>query len=323
MAAGSNARLLRHHPDLAEPADVLGDEPIWDGGAVAGGNVRRVCELQPPLASIRLRAERTRGARHHVRGGDHRPAPAGEIATRTGARPGGPAHARLMGRHPDPERRAELLDEVVSYLGRHGLAGVSLRPVARALGVSVNALVHHFGSKDELVVAALRRAAEIQRGVEGPWRRQVPHLSTAELQRRWWRWINRSPEHLALVRLGLEAATLDATVSGLPGDVRAEQISFWREDIAEGLIADGIKPEDAEREASLVKATFTGLVLDLLATGHRKRLTDALECALSRLDDLRQAAREDGRSRALSRVIVAMWVLRCCRPSGGGITSRR
>src|SRR5580692_619810 len=181
-----------------------------------------------------------------------------------------------MGRHPDLERRTALLDDVVGYLGRHGVAGVSLRPVARELGVSVNALV----------VAALRRAAEIQREVEGRWRRQIPHLSTAELQRRWWRWINRSPEHLALVRLGLEAATLDATVSGLPGDVRAEQISFWRDNIADGLIADGIRPEDAEREASLVKATFTGLVLDLLATGHRKRLTDALECTLGRLDDL-------------------------------------
>ncbi len=193
-----------------------------------------------------------------------------------------------MGRHPDPQRRAKLLDEVVGYLGQHGLAVVSLRLVARELGVSVNALVHHFGSKEELVVAALRRAAEIQQGVEERWRRQIPHLSTAELQRRWWRLINRSPEHLALVRLGLEAATLDATVSGLPGDVRAEQISFWREDIAERLIADGIRPEDAEREASLVKATFTGLVLDLLATGHRKRLTDALECTLSRLDAMRK-----------------------------------
>jgi len=193
-----------------------------------------------------------------------------------------------MGRHPDPQRRAKLLDEVVGYLSQHGVAGVSLRPIARELGVSVNALVHHFGSKDELVVAALRRAAEIQQGVEERWRRQIPHLSTAELQRRWWRLINRSPEHLALVRLGLEAATLDATVSGLPGDVRAEQISFWREDIAERLIADGIRPEDAEREASLVKATFTGLVLDLLATGHRKRLTDALECTLSRLDAMRK-----------------------------------
>jgi hypothetical protein len=106
----------------------------------------------------------------------------------------------------------------------------------------------------------------------------------------WWRWINRSPEHLALVRLGLEAAMLDATVSGLPGDVRAEQISFWREGIADDLIADGINPEDAEREASLAKATFTGLVFDLLATGHRERLTDALECALSRLDVLARSA---------------------------------
>jgi len=194
-----------------------------------------------------------------------------------------------MGRRPDLQRRAELLDEVVGYLGRHGIAGVSLRPVARALGVSVNALVHHFGTKDELVVAALRRAAEIQQRVEDRWRRQVPHLSTVELQRRWWRWVNRSPGNLALVRLGLEAATLDATISGLPGEVRAEQVSFWRQDIADGLIADGIKPEDAEREASLAKATFTGLVLDLLATGHRKRLTDALECSLSRLHDLTQA----------------------------------
>jgi AcrR family transcriptional regulator len=192
-----------------------------------------------------------------------------------------------MGRHPDPGRRSQLLDEVVAYLGQHGIAGVSLRPVARELGVSVNALVHHFGSKDDLVVAALLRAAEIQRGVEGRWRRRAPHLSTADLLRRWWRWINRSPENLALVRLGLEAAMLDATVSGLPGDVRADQISFWRENIATGLIADGFTPQDAELEASLVKAAFTGLVLDLLATGDRKRLTAALECMLRRLGDLR------------------------------------
>ena len=34
--------------------------------------------------------------------------------------------------------------------------------MADALGVSVNALVHHFGSKEEIVVAALRRANEMQ-----------------------------------------------------------------------------------------------------------------------------------------------------------------
>ena len=34
----------------------------------------------------------------------------------------------------------------------------------------------------------------------------------------------RQPENLALVRLNYEAATLDASVTGLAGDVRADQI---------------------------------------------------------------------------------------------------
>lgn len=189
-----------------------------------------------------------------------------------------------MGRRPDLERRAELLDEVVVYLGEHGLADVSLRPMARALGVSVNAIVHHFGSKEELIVEALKRAAAIQQAVGDRWLTRSPGMSQAEFMRKWWRWVNAKREHLVLVRLGIEAAALDATVSGLPGDVRAEQISFWREDIAARLTSDGIKPEAAVVEASIVKATFTGLILDLLATGERQRLTRSLDVVLDRLD---------------------------------------
>ena len=196
-----------------------------------------------------------------------------------------------MGRLPDVERRAELLDEVVAYLAKHGLADVSLRPMARELGVSVNAIVHHFGSKEDLVVEALRRAAEIQREVGDRWLARSAGLSQADFMRRWWRWMNAEPENLALVRLGIEAAALDATASGLPGEVRAEQISFWREDIATRLVADGIKPEEAQVEASLAKALFTGLILDLLATGNRRRLTRSLEVALARLEALVESRR--------------------------------
>ena len=42
-----------------------------------------------------------------------------------------------MGRHPDPERRAELLDEVVGYLGRHGTDAAELERMA-ALHTDVN-----------------------------------------------------------------------------------------------------------------------------------------------------------------------------------------
>jgi AcrR family transcriptional regulator len=191
-----------------------------------------------------------------------------------------------MGRQPDLDRRAELLDAVVVYLAEHGLADVSLRPMARAIGVSVNALVHHFGSKNEIVVAALDRAAWLQADLHERWVTRHPGITQAELLRRWWRWINASPTNLAVVRLGIEAAALDATETGLPGDVRADQIGLWRAHVEQQLIAEGMDRENVPVEASLVKAMFTGLVVDLLATGDRRRLTQALEIGLARLDQL-------------------------------------
>ena len=189
-----------------------------------------------------------------------------------------------MGRLVDVRRRTELLDGVVAHVAEHGIAGVSLRPMAKSLGVSVNALVHHFGTKEDIVVAALRRAVEVQEDVQARWTSRNPELSQAELLRRWWRWINSSAENLALVRLGIEAAALDATATGLPGQVRADQIGLWRSNIEQRLIAEGIHADIASVEASLVKAMFTGLVVDLLATGERRRLTRALDVGLARLD---------------------------------------
>ena len=102
-----------------------------------------------------------------------------------------------MARPPDPVRRQELLDEVVRYLADHGLAGASLRPMAKALGVSLNGLVHHFGTKTDLLVAALARANELQQRESEGWLACNPALSQADLLRKWWRWINAAPEHLA------------------------------------------------------------------------------------------------------------------------------
>ena len=192
----------------------------------------------------------------------------------------------MMGRIVDLRRRTELLDDVVAHLAEHGIADLSLRPMAKSLSVSVNALVHHFGTKDEMVVAALQRAVDVQEQVQARWTARNPGLSQAELLRRWWRWINSSSANLDLVRLGLEAAALDATATGLPGPVRSEQIGLWRSNIEQRLIAEGVAPDIAAVEASLVKAMFTGLVVDLLATGERRRLTRALEVGLARLEQV-------------------------------------
>jgi AcrR family transcriptional regulator len=190
-----------------------------------------------------------------------------------------------MARAPDLALKQELLDQVVAYLGERGLGAASLRPMAVALGTSLNRLVHHFGSKDDLLAAALDRAIQIQSDMESDWVATDPQIAQTEIHRRWWTWMNADPAHLAMVRLGYEAATLDATITGLAGAVRAAQIGTWRDHITERLEVAGVPPDAARIEATLIKATFTGLVTELFATGDRERLTGILEQWLASVDE--------------------------------------
>jgi len=191
-----------------------------------------------------------------------------------------------MARTPDVEMKRELLDRVVGYLAEHGLGDMSLRPMAAALSTSPNRLVHHFGSKQELLAAALKHATLIQEAVRDEWLRRQPTMTQTNQLRRWWRWLNESPANLALTRLGLEAATLEATHTGLSGEVRAEQIGVWREHIEQRLLLEGVPRSEVVMEASILKALFTGLIVDLMATGDRQRLTKALEAGLKRTEQV-------------------------------------
>jgi AcrR family transcriptional regulator len=58
-------------------------------------------------------------------------------------------------------QRAELLEKVTGYVLQHGLIGLSLRPVAAAVGTSDRMLIYHFASRDALVSAVVARATEI------------------------------------------------------------------------------------------------------------------------------------------------------------------
>jgi AcrR family transcriptional regulator len=200
-----------------------------------------------------------------------------------------------VARAPDPVLKQQLLDQVVRYLAGHGLGLLSLRPMAKALGMSPHRLVHHFGPKDELVAAALDRAVALQEEVRSGWLAERPDLSQPDLLRRWWQWLSADPANLALVRLGLEAAALDATVTGLPTEVRAQQVGVWRTEIEARLVAAGLDRADAAVHASIVKATFTGLVIDLMASGDRVRLGEALEVFLADLERRIEAAHEGAR----------------------------
>ena len=58
------------------------------------------------------------------------------------------------------ERRAAIVDAAVELFARSGYQGTSLGEIADRVGVSAPAILHHFGSKAELLVAVL---AEVDR----------------------------------------------------------------------------------------------------------------------------------------------------------------
>lgn len=57
--------------------------------------------------------------------------------------------------------RRALLDAALTLVRRQGWASTSIDQLCRAVGVTKGAFFHHFGSKDELGVAAARRWSEV------------------------------------------------------------------------------------------------------------------------------------------------------------------
>jgi AcrR family transcriptional regulator len=59
------------------------------------------------------------------------------------------------------DRRDELLDGATAWAFEHGLAQLSLRPLAKALGTSDRMLIYYFGSRDQLLVDIAERATAL------------------------------------------------------------------------------------------------------------------------------------------------------------------
>src|SRR5258705_5264101 len=70
-----------------------------------------------------------------------------------------------MARPPDLERRQELLDAVVKECAANGIGDRSLRDVAAAVGTSHRMLLHHFGSRNELLLAIVDEVERRQRAL--------------------------------------------------------------------------------------------------------------------------------------------------------------
>lgn len=188
-----------------------------------------------------------------------------------------------MSRTPDEARRPELLDAAVDFVCKHGLTDLSLRPLAKALGTSPRNLLYHFGSKDDLIVEIIRRGRARQQATMANLK-LTPDLPPGHVTRILWRqWSD--PKRLPLMRLFFEVYSLAlSNPSRFPGFAEGA-IEEWLTALEGCSTLPGYSRDDARAFATILIAVFRGFMLDLAATGDRKRIDRAVEIWLSLLND--------------------------------------
>jgi AcrR family transcriptional regulator len=159
----------------------------------------------------------------------------------------------------DTARRAALAEAATDYVLEYGLIGLSLRPLAAALGTSDRMLLYHFDDKDELIATvisactdrsvallhALPPAKGVRRGVLELW----AAMRTAPLDQ--------------CSRLYAEAAALGLLGREPYVTVVQEANERWVGALVDHLATAGADRRRARRAATLLDATFMGLLLDL------------------------------------------------------------
>jgi AcrR family transcriptional regulator len=169
-------------------------------------------------------------------------------------------------------RKAALLDAAVDYLVENGVAKVSLRPMAAAMGTSARLLIFHFQSKERLlqeVFGALQSRLQasfvaMTRADRGP-RPEAPI-------KRYWRWAT-SPKNLPYFRLLYEVQIIAIQNPTEYARYLEKSSADWL-GLSERALSESLR---SKAMATLCVAVFDGLFLELLSTGDYRRATRALD----------------------------------------------
>jgi len=174
-------------------------------------------------------------------------------------------------------RQSELLELAYGYALEHGLAEMSLRPLARAIGSSPRVLLYLFGSKDGLIQALLAPARQDELSLLARLRsREDIEAGLNPVGRRVWAWLAAS-DHRALLTLWVEgyARSLAGPEGAWAGFARAT-VTDWLDVLAGAQPPDERDSEWGTARRTAVLAVLRGALLDLLATGDLTRTTAAV-----------------------------------------------
>lgn len=182
-------------------------------------------------------------------------------------------------------RQTELLEAAYRYALEHGLADLSLRPLAAAIGSSPRVLMFLFGNKDGLVRALLARArvdelAMLDRLQQASDEASIDLVPAVEQV---WGWL-AADEHRPLLRLWAEAyaRSLVGPDGAWAGFARTT-VHDWLAVLAACQPQPEKDSEEGAARRTLALAVLRGALLDLLATGDEDRVTAAVQHQLALL----------------------------------------
>ncbi|HWU77640.1 MAG TPA: TetR/AcrR family transcriptional regulator [Rhodanobacter sp.] len=179
-------------------------------------------------------------------------------------------------------RKQDLTESLIDYLLEHGLADLSLRPLAAATGTSARLLLYHYESKEGLL-------AEVLEAMQTQLRQSFSQL----LEKRsdpaqpplklFWNWAiaRRNYPYLKLL---YELQILAIQNPDAYGQYLQRNAANWSDLVLAMLPAS----ERSPAFATLCGAVFDGLFLELMSTGDRKRTTQAIDQFILIVGDARK-----------------------------------
>ena len=174
-----------------------------------------------------------------------------------------------MARPPDPDRRARTLAKAADYVLERGLEGLSLRPLAAALGTSTRMLLYDFENKEKLVhevLAEIRRRlaarlADLQSGDD-----EAATLAAV------WEWAS-AKERAPFMRVFFETYVQALTHPEAHPDRGRAMVDDWLRFLGSRWQPEALDPATA----TLYVAVIRGLLLDRLTAPDPERVDRALE----------------------------------------------
>lgn len=197
-------------------------------------------------------------------------------------------------------RQDELLELAYRYVLAHGLADMSLRPLAKAIGSSPRVLLFLFGSKDGLIRALLGRARQDELAAIQALREDPGTAGLTETALQVWQWL-ADPGHRHLLGLWVEAYARSLVDPGGPwADFGSQTVQDWLGLLAARQVPRARDSEAGAAERTAVLALLRGAMLDLLATSDTQRVSRAVAQSLAAMSP-RRAGAGLSRSRGLRR----------------------